>query len=176
MLLQTGLLSSFYSDFQKSPNPSGFFFVCGFTYDNSSSLSPSAHINFFLSNYPRMGSLSKSKRPAHEIPASPITLYDIFHPISFINRIVIEDKAIPRKFPAERIEFAVVLLSGGNMSDTIPYTNGSTAELMVPWRNLKAQRRANEGIVPDPIYIRLQSVITPISIHLRFPVLVRLPA
>jgi len=46
--------------------------------------------------------------------------------------MVIDDKAIPRKFPAERIEFAVVLFSGGNISATIPYTNGSTAELIAP--------------------------------------------
>jgi len=65
--------------------------------------------------------------------------------------MVIEETAIPRKFPADRIEFAVVLFSGGNMSDTIEYANGSTEELMVPCKNLKAHRSAKEGIVPVPI-------------------------
>jgi len=62
-----------------------------------------------------------------------------------------DETAIPKKLPAERIEFAVVLFSGGNMSDTIEYANGSTEELIVPCKNLNAHRSAKDGIVPAPI-------------------------
>ena len=58
---------------------------------------------------------------------------------------------MPRKPPADKIEFAVVLLPGGKMSPIKEYAIGSTDELIAPWRNLKTQRSVKEDKVPFEI-------------------------
>jgi len=76
--------------------------------------------------------MKRAMRPALRMPITPMVLYEFYHPTYLINRMVIEESAIPRKFAADRNEFAVVLFSGGNMSDTIEYAIGSIAALMAP--------------------------------------------
>jgi len=69
---------------------------------------------------------------AAPMPIAPIHLYEFYHPIFLISRMVIEERAIPRKLAADRNELAVVLFSGGKISDTSEYAMGSIAELMAP--------------------------------------------
>ena len=54
---------------------------------------------------------NRSRLPKRPIP--PMAMYEALHPTSLIRRIVIEDRAIPAKLAEDRIELAVVLLSGG---------------------------------------------------------------
>lgn len=47
------------------------------------------------------------------IPNTPIKPYALLQPADFINMILKLDSAIPRKFPVDKMAFAVPLLSGG---------------------------------------------------------------
>jgi len=116
--------------------------------------------------------MKRAMRLAATIPIPPIVLYEFYHPTFLINKIVIDEIAIPRKLAADRNELAVVLFSGGKMSDTNEYAIGSMAELMAPWRNLKQAKSANEGMIPVPSYIQLSITKTETINHLRFPLLV----
>lgn len=86
-----------------------------------------------------------------------------------------EDIPIPMKFLDDKIEFAIVLFSGGKISAANEYAIGSIVELMAPWRNLKVHRSSKVGVAPLPIYNTLNIDIAETSIHLRLPLLVKEP-
>lgn len=79
-----------------------------------------------------------------------MAMYEALHPTSLIRRIVIEDRAIPAKLAEDRIELAVVLLSGGKQSETKEQHIGFTEEEMAPCKNLKTARAKNESSAPVP--------------------------
>jgi len=49
-----------------------------------------------------------------------------------MSKIVIDESAIPKKFPADITELAVLLFSGGKKSDINENARGLTAELISP--------------------------------------------
>ena len=56
---------------------------------------------------------NKAVQIAPKNPSDAVAMYDYLHPIFLMSRMVIDDRAIPIKFPDEIIELAVLLLSCG---------------------------------------------------------------
>ena len=147
IFLQTGFLFNSLSYAINAPGPLYSFFVsfCLIDKDISSSwitLSISAYTFFFGDFNP----IIPAKTP--KIPNAPIAQYEYLHPIYLIINTVIEDNAIPTILAEDRMEFAVVLFSGGKCSAKSLKVKGVTAALNACDTTFRIMNRAKESTSP----------------------------
>lgn len=89
---------------------------------------------------------------------------------------MIEERAIPTIFADDKIELAVVLLSGGKFSARILNVNGVTAALKPYDTTFRIINKAKESARPYVNWNPLKIPKTPSIISLVFPYLAAYPA
>ena len=114
MLAQMGFLHISTMAEMTSLIPDGFF--CSFfffCFMDSGVTFYTLDLLMVISNWPRIGSFSNIISDPASSPMVPIVIYEALQPTCCISNMVIDDSAMPTKFAPPRIEFAVVLFSGG---------------------------------------------------------------